>query len=104
MNSGGFAGGNFPELRKPAEVIEANVVEILRDPTHALDPPGVSAIFHDVPAIEWVAPTLAVFAEEIGWNASDDFGIEVGVQAEKIGMRPDIGAVKIHENGDIADD
>src|SRR5450755_4878852 len=84
-------------------MIQADVVEIVRDPTYAVDPPRVYLLLHHIPAIKRIAPALAVFTEKIRRHSGDDFGIEVGVQAEQIGMGPDIGAVKIHEDRDVAD-
>ena len=51
-----------------------------------------------------MAPALAVFTEKIRRHAGDDFGIEVGVQTKQIGVGPDIGAVKIHKDRDVAHD
>src|SRR4051794_4402219 len=49
---GGFvARGNLPELSKAAKMIEANVVEIVRGPAHAVDPPGITLRLHDIPAV-----------------------------------------------------
>src|SRR5206468_3795684 len=40
---GGFvARGNLPELREAAKMVEADVVEIVRGPAHAVDPPGIT--------------------------------------------------------------
>src|SRR5205823_2212534 len=51
-----------------------------------------------------ITPTLTGFAECVGRNAGHNFGRKVGLQAENVGMRPDIGAIVIHENGNVADD
>src|ERR1035437_2542983 len=104
MNRGWFARRNLPELRKPAEMIEADVVKIVREPAHPVDPLRISLLLHDVPAIKRIAPALAVFAEKIRGHAGDDFGIEFGIQAKQIGVGPDIGAVEIYEDRDVAHD
>src|SRR6202140_2915576 len=104
MNRGWFACRNLPELGKPAEVIEADVVKIARDPTHSIDPPRISLRLHHIPAIKRMAPALTVFTEKIGRHAGNDFGIEVGVQTKQIGVGPDVGAVKIHKDRDVAHD
>src|SRR6266403_2681035 len=85
-------------------MIEADVVKIVRDPAHPLDPPRLSLLLHHVPAIERVAPALAVFTEKIWRHAGDDLGIEVGVQTIQIGVGPDVGAVEIHKDRDVAHD
>src|SRR5260370_15056363 len=51
-----------------------------------------------------IARAWAVFAEEIRAHAGDDFGIEVGVQTKQIGVGPDIGAVKIYKDRNVAHD
>src|ERR1700687_4447758 len=104
MNRVGCVRLNLPALRKPAEMIEPDVVKIVRDPAHPVDPPRKSLLLHHVPAIKRIAPALAVFAERIRGHAGDDFGIEFGVQAKEIGMSPDVGAVEIYENRDVARD
>src|SRR5260370_5384328 len=104
MNRSWFARRNLPELGKPAEMIEADVVRIVRYPAHTVDPPGISPLLHHVPAIKRIAPALPLCAEKIRGHAGDDFGIEVGVQTKQIGVGPDIGAVKIYEDRDVAHD
>src|SRR6202158_2007913 len=102
MNRGWFVCRDFPVLRKSAEMIEADIVKIVRDPTHPLDPPGIALRLHHVPAIKRMAPALAVCTEKIWGHAGDDLGIEVGVQTKQIGVGPDIGAVKIYKDRDVA--
>src|SRR3981189_3014010 len=85
-------------------MIEANVVKIMRDPSHAVDPPRISLRLHHVPAIKRMAPARAGFTEKIRRHAGDDFGIEVGVQTKQIGMGPDVGAVKIDKDRHVAHD
>src|SRR6202023_765087 len=104
MNRGWFACRNLPELGKSAEMIEADVVEIVHDPAHTVCPPRISLLPRHVPAIKRMAPGFAVFTEKIWRHAGDDFGIEVGVQTKQIGVGPDIGAVKIYKDRNVAHD
>ena len=85
-------------------MIESDVVKIVRDPAHAVDPPRISLRLNHIPAIERMAPTLAVFTEKIRRHTSDDLGIEFRRQAIQIGMGPDIGAVEIYKDCDVAHD
>src|SRR5450755_3134975 len=101
MNGGWFVCRNFPELREPAKMIEAHIVEIVRDPTHSVDPPRITLLLHRVPAIQRIAPTLSVFAEKIGRHTGNDLGIELGVQAKLIGVGPDIGTVEVYKDRDV---
>src|SRR5260221_6217895 len=104
MNRGWFVCRNLPELGKSAEMIEADVVKIVRGPAHAVDPPRISLLLHHVPAIKRIAPALAVCTEKIRRHASDDFRIKVGAQTIQIGVGPAIGAVEIYEDRDVAND
>src|SRR5258708_13692419 len=104
MNRGWFACRNLPELGKSAEMMEADVVKIVCGPAHAVDPPRISLLLHHVPAIKRVAPALPVCTEKIRRHASYDLRIEVGVQTIQIGVGPDIGAVEIYEDCDVAHD
>src|ERR1700687_5602184 len=45
-------------------MIEADVVEIVHNPAHTVDPPCISLLLHHVPAIKRMAPALAVFTEK----------------------------------------
>ena len=103
VDRGGLAGGNLPELLEAAEVVEANVVAVLRGPTQALHPPLVALGAHDVPVVERVSPALAGLAEEVRRNAGHDLGLKVFVEAEQVRVGPDVGAIEVHEDGDIAD-
>src|SRR6266436_1786350 len=51
-----------------------------------------------------MAPALAVFAEKIRGHAGDDLGIEFRRQAIQIGVGPDVGAVEVYKDRDVAHD
>src|ERR1700678_3754794 len=102
MNRGRLASGNLPKLRKPAEMIQPDIVKVRRHPAHAIDPPRISLLFHHIPAIKRITPALSIFTEKIWRHAGDDLGIEFGVQAKQIGMSPNIGAIEIDEDRNIA--
>src|SRR4029077_2766432 len=99
-----IGGGNLPELIEATEVIEAYVVAMLRGPAQALYPPLIAALLHDIPAIQRISPSLSGLAEKIGRNSSDHFGLQLAIQAKELGMSPDIGAVVVHKDGNIAHD
>src|SRR5579862_7112297 len=104
VDGGGIGGGNLPELIETAEVIETNVVAIVRSPAEALDPPVVAFILHHIPTVKRISPALPGFAEKIRRHSGNHFGIKIVIQAEEPAVRPDIGAVVIDEDGDIAHD
>ena len=100
----GSARGNLPELIESAEVIEPDVVAVLRGPAQALNPPLVASRFHHIPAVKRIAPALAGLAEEIRRDAGNNLGLEIVIRAEEVAVRPDVGAVVVHEDSDIAHD
>src|SRR5437868_2989890 len=102
IDGGEFVGWNFPELGEAAEMIEADVIASLGGPTQAFNPPVISMSPHRVPVVKWIAPALASGTERVGWNAGDDLGSEVGLEAIEFLVGPHIGAVEINEDGNIA--
>ena len=100
---GRVVGGNLPELLEAAKVIEADVVASLGAPAQAVDPPVVAARPDRVPVIKRSAPALAGGAEGVRRHAGNCFGLEIVLaQAEEVAVRPHIGAVVGHEDGDIS--
>src|SRR5579872_7628270 len=85
-------------------MIEPDVVTVLRGPAQTLNPPRISAAFHHIPTIERIAPTLPGLAEEIRRHSGDDLRFKLFTQPEKIGVRPDISAVIVHEDRHIPND
>src|SRR5208282_6183909 len=93
---------NLPELVEAAKVIEPNVIAVAGRPAQPAHPPFVAPGLHHIPAVKRVAPTLTSLAEKIRGHAGDDFGLEVLIQAEQIAVHPDIGAVVVDEDSDVA--
>src|SRR5713226_3126239 len=105
IDSGRFVSGDFPKLGKTAEVVEADEVAGLRGPAQAPHPPAIASGAHGLPVVEWIAPALSGGTEIVGRDAGDDFRLKViFFQPEQVAVRPYIGAVVIHENGNVADD
>ena len=80
-------GGDGPVRGKPAEVVEADVVEQLEGPAQSLYPPAESVGGHDVPAVERVAPELPGRGIGVRWDARHR------IAAEEVRPCPDVGAV-----------
>ena len=102
VHSRGIRRGNFPELVESPEVIEADVVTVLRRPAQPLNPPFVAARLHHIPAVERISPALSGLAEKIGRHACHDFRLKILVQPEQFAVRPNVGAVVVHEDCDVA--
>src|SRR5664279_64754 len=85
-------------------MVEAHRVrepEIEADP---LDPPVVSLVGEDVPAVEGMPPELAVRAEIVRRNARNRGGPPVFAESEQPAMRPDVGAVPRDVDGQVPED
>ena len=84
-------------------MIEPDVIEMACRPAQAIDPPGVALGLHHVPAVKRIAPVLAGLAEEIRRHSGDHLRLKIGGQAKQVGMSPDVGAIQVHEDGDVPD-
>ena len=104
VDGGGYAGRDFPELSEAAEVVETNVVAVLRGRAQACHPPRITLLLHHVPAVERISPALARRAEEVWGYSRDDLGIAISIEPEQLRMHPDVGAVVINEDRDVAHD
>src|SRR5664279_1649065 len=85
-------------------MVEAHRVrepEIEADP---LDPPVVSLVGEDVPAVEGMAPELAIRAEVVRRNARNRSGPPVLPEGEQPAVRPDVGAVPRDVDGHVPED
>lgn len=97
-------GGNLPIRFESAEVVDANDVAERKQRAHALYPPVVALLLVHRPGVERVAPELPVAAEVIGRDAGDGARAARGVEVEEFLVRPDVGAVRRHEDRHVADD
>src|SRR5580704_848489 len=95
---------NLPELIEPTKVIQSHVVAIPRRPPQPLNPPFISSRLHHVPAVKRISPPLPSLAEEIRRHAGHYFRLQVLLQPEKFAVHPDVGAVVIYEDGNVAHD
>src|SRR5579885_2470650 len=95
--------GDFPELREPAEMIEPDQVAGLRRPAQALHPPFESAPTHYIPVVKRIAPALACCAKRVRRNSRYHLSLKILTQTPKLALRPDIRAIVVHKDGDIAD-
>ena len=101
---GGFAfGGDRPVVDDADEVVDANHVEELRVGLHALAPPLKILLLHHVPAVQRVAPALALVGKCIRRYSGNVRRIAVDVQLEELAVRPGIGAVHGDVQRNVAD-
>ena len=102
---GGFLfGRDFPEGHQTAKVVDPNPIEKPEVPVHSFQPPGISRFFHDLPAVDRIAPALSGFAEIIRRDAGDDLRFLPVIQFEQIRVDPNIRAVIVDIDGNVPDD
>src|SRR6185437_12324004 len=63
-----------------------------------------AVVAHFIPFVERVSPALASSGEVVGRDAGDPNRSEVFVQFEEVGASPDVGAVVVDEDGNVADE
>ena len=94
---------HFVGVDEADEMIQPTDIEPSKSCSQALDPPAVVLLLERLPPIHRDTPNLSRFGEIIGRNSRDHRGVSVGIQFEKIGMCPYIGALMRHEQGNITD-
>src|SRR5271165_320567 len=97
-------GGNRPEGLKSAEVVEANNVVKRLGAAYAIDPPRETLLLQNIPLIQRIAPSLSRCREVVRGHARDTNRRKVFAQLEDSGIGPDIRAVVVHKDRDIADE
>ena len=98
------AVGNGIIFIEAAEVVDAGDVVKAEAIVHAADPPLIAGGAVLLPAVEGIAPQLAVFGEGVRRAACHGDGNVFSVQLEQLRMRPCVRAVHGDVNRDIADD
>ena len=101
---GRVAVGHHPIRGETAEVVDAdNVVQLARA-VNAADPPAEAVAAHGVPIVQGVAPQLTVGGEVVRRYARHRLGHQLFVQLEELRLRPHVGGVQRHVDGQVADD
>src|SRR5271167_1255488 len=103
MNGGRLTGRNLPELREAAKMIKADEVTSLRGPAQPLHPPLVALRTHRIPVVKWISPALAGCAVCVGRHTGNRLRLEVVFQTKQFSICPYIGAVVVHEDGNVSD-
>src|SRR5580692_1854690 len=66
------SGGNMPCSHKPAEVIQANHIDVSQQSTQPIDAPPITSRTQGIPVVNGIAPQLTLRAEIIGRNSGDE--------------------------------
>ena len=101
---GGVPVGDGVVALQPPEVVDAQHIVHGEVRLDALDPPGVAVLLHHVPAVQGVAPQLAVGGEGVRRAAGDLGGHVLLIQLEQPGLGPHVGAVHGHIDGRVPND
>src|SRR5271155_3183028 len=67
------SGRNVPRRREPAEVIQANHIDVSQHGAQPIDAPPITSRTHGIPVVNGIAPQLTLCAEIIGRNSGDEF-------------------------------
>src|ERR1700728_2681455 len=65
-------GWNVPRSREPAEVIQANHIDVSQQSAQPIDAPPITSRPHGIPVVNGIAPQLTLRAEIIGRNSGDE--------------------------------
>src|ERR1700729_3784448 len=65
-------GWNVPRSREPAEVIQANHIDVSQQSTQPIDAPSITSRTQGIPVVNRIAPQLTLRAEIIGRNSGDE--------------------------------
>ncbi len=94
-----------PESPRTGRTRESDPVGRSRNsasPSASAESTTVPLRLHHVPAIKRIPPALPSLAEKIRRHARHHLRLQILLQPEKFAMHPDVGAVVIHENGNVA--
>ena len=84
-------------------MVQAIDVKSCQAGSQSFKPPTVTLFFKRLPGIHGESPQLACFGEIVRRHSCHHRGVSIGIEFEKFGMRPDIGAFMGYEQGNIAD-
>src|ERR1700683_3324981 len=66
------SGWNVPRSREPAEVIQANHIDVSQQSTQSIDAPPITGRAHGIPVVNGIAPQLTLRTEIIGRNSGNE--------------------------------
>ena len=93
----------MPRRGEPAEVVQADGIDVREQRTDPIDPPSISGPPMRFPIIHGVTPELSVGAERVGGNAGDEPRPTLIVEQEELRIRPHVAGIGGHEERQIAD-
>src|SRR5580658_5944331 len=97
------SGWNVPRSREPAEVIQANHIDVSQQSPQPIDAPPITSRTHGIPVVNGIAPQLTLRAEIIGRNSGDEARPLLLIEQEKLRVRPNITGIRGNKEGQIAD-
>ena len=103
MDRGGLSGRDLPTGDKSSKVVQPDFIEKPHVVLDALDPPGVLRGFKRVPPVNRISPELAGCAEIVRRDSGDNGWTLLVVEFENFRVGPDISAVVVHVDRQVAD-
>ena len=97
------AGGNMPRRGEPAEVVQADGVDVCQQRPDPVDPPSEPGPPMRLPVIHGIAPELSVGAERVGRDGGHEARPPLIVEQEELRVRPHIAGIGGHEERQIAE-
>lgn len=104
VHGGLFLRRHLPIGDQPPEMVEPDPVEQGQVPVQPIGPPVETPLPEHVPPVNGVAPQLAGGAEIVGRDPGHGRGTVVFIQLEQLPVRPDVRAVMVDVDGDVAQD
>ena len=97
------SGGNVPRSREPAEVVQANHVDVSQQSAEPIDAPSITSRTQGIPVVNGIAPQLTRCAEIIGRNSGDESWPMLLIEQEELRVRPNITGIRGNKERQIAD-
>src|ERR1700728_1287907 len=94
---------NVPRSREPAEVIQANHIDVSQQSAQPIDAPPITSRTHGIPVVNGIAPQLTLRAEIIGRNSGDEARPMLLIEQEELRVRPNVTGIRGNKEGQIPD-
>ena len=100
--SGGRSSRHVPCGSESTKVIQPNRVDVREQGAHPIDAPAKAASPMGLPVVHRVTPKLPIGAEVVWRYAGYEKWVEVIIEQEQLGVRPNIARIRRNEKGQIA--
>src|SRR5580658_778448 len=88
------SGWDVPRGREPAEVIQANHIDVSQQSAQPIDAPPITRCTHGIPVVNRISPQLTLRTEIIGRNSAYEFWPTLLIKQEQLRVRPNITGIR----------